>query len=150
MKGKGLAALLLVACLGGSARGEEPLVPGEVPPPPAHLTLSYQVKENLTLYSNELGTHLSNLSFNLVNLRFDAHTQRARLRLGGDFGKQLSLRIDGDVRFTGGMARVKTRVALGFVGRQLAFELPDFEMVPRSFGGERWVEVRLPVVEGKF
>jgi hypothetical protein len=148
--GKGLGALLLIGCLAGSARAEDPIQPGELPPPPAQLSMSHQIKEHLTLYSNELGAHLANMSFNLVNLRFDAHTQRARLRLGGEMGKQLSLRIDGDVHFQAGMARVKTRVALGFVGHQLAFELPDFEMVPRSFAGERWVEVRLPLLEGRF
>jgi hypothetical protein len=145
-----MAALVLVGSLAGSARAQEPTQPGELPPPPAHLSMSYQLKEHLTLYSNELGMHLSNLSFNLVNLRFDAHTQRARLRLGGEVGKQLSLRIDGDVHFQRGLARVRTRVELGVVGRQLKFELPDFEMVPRSFAGERWVEVRLPLLEGTF
>jgi hypothetical protein len=45
---------------------------------------------------------------------------------------------------------VTTKVELGIVGRQLKLELPDFEMVPRSFGNERWVEVRLPLLEGKF
>ncbi|HTM22858.1 MAG TPA: hypothetical protein VL172_20185 [Kofleriaceae bacterium] len=148
MKGIGIAAVLVLA-LAAEARAQDS-EPGELPPPPAQLSMSYQLREHLTLYGNELGAHLSTLSFNLVNFKFDGFDQRARLRLGGQLGSQLSLRIDGDVHFQHGLARVKTRVELGIVGRQLKLELPDFEMVPRSFGGERWVEVRLPLLEGTF
>ena len=145
--GKAAAALVLLASLAGPAEADEA---DGLPPPPIELSMSYQLKERLTLYSGELGQHLNALSFNLVDFDFNAHTRRAKLRLGGELGTQLSLRIDGDVRFQHGLARVATRVELGVVGRQFRLELPDFEMVPRTWAGERWVEVRLPLLEGRF
>lgn len=145
--GKAVVALALLACLAGPAAADEP---DDLPPPPVEMTMSYQLKERLTLYSGELGQHLNALSFNLVDFDFNAHTRHAKLRLGGELGSQLSLRIDGDVMFQRGIARVATRVDLAVVGRHLRFELPEFEMVPRTWAGERWVEVRLPLLEGRF
>lgn len=150
MSGRGsLAALVVIGCLGGTARADD-LTDDAVPAAPAELSMAYQLQEHLQVWGNELGTHLNTLSFNLVDMRFDAFARRAKLRLGGELGSQLSLRINGDIHFQHGLARVKTRVELGVVGHRFNVELPEFEMVPQSWAGERWVEVRLPLLEGHF
>ena len=112
--------------------------------------LSVRIKTQLTELSGELDKHLSALSFDLIGLRFDAHQNRAKVRVDAGDDQDLSLHVDSDVHFRGGAARVKAKVDLGLAGRRFSFELPEFDMVPRTWGDKRYVELRLPLIEGTF
>ena len=52
--------------------------------------------------------------------------------------------------FTQGKARVQGRIDLGIGSHEFHLELPDVDMVPASYRGERGVEVRLPLFERRW
>lgn len=111
------------------------------------LKLSEQITDELTELGNLLGAHLDVLSSDMLGVRFDGRRRLARVRLGGaDRGERLlTLRFAGDVHFTAGVARIQARLDLGVAGHVMQLELPDVEMAPASYRGERGVEVRLPL-----
>lgn len=109
------------------------------------LTLSQQIQDQLTELGNTLGYHASVLSADIIGLTFDARRRRMHARLGGGDDTMLAFRLASDVQFTDGLARINTKVDLTFRGRSLKFELPEMEMVPASYRGERGVELRLPI-----
>jgi len=80
----------------------------------------------------------------------DGRTQRAYVRVGGGHTHYLNFQMSSSWYFADGMARVAARVDLTIAGRQVELKLPDFEMVPTSFNGERYVEWRLPLLERRF
>src|SRR5262245_30824061 len=114
------------------------------------LSLEQQIEDRITEIGNELGTHLDLLSHDMVGLQVDGRGQRARLRVGAGNTRYLTFRMDSTWHFADGKARVATRFDLGVAGREVHLELPDFEMVPQSQFGERYVEVRLPLWERRF
>src|SRR5262245_58254472 len=159
-----IAGVLVSACVlgsGATAHAEdalavrdeelslEALEPLDLSTVPAGRPIAELIADRLTFLGDQLDVHLRALSFNHLDVRFDGKTRRARVRLARE-GDQLSLRIAGDIRFERGLARVTTRVDLGISGHVLHLQLPDVEMVPRSYGGERYVELRLPLFEGHF
>jgi hypothetical protein len=117
---------------------------------PKRRSLSGRVVDNLTVLGDELGLHLSALTADLVRFDFDFAQKHGRFKLGGGTGETLLLRVDGDVQVQGSVARIKSRVDLGLAGEQLSFQLPDLDLATQSVQGERAVELRLPLVEGKF
>lgn len=119
-------------------------------PDGAHLTLSQQLTDRLTLLGNTLGQHLDALSNELVSLRFDGRRRRAFVRLGGGDAQYLTLRLASDVHFTEGLARFTTRLDLGLAGHQLQLELPEIELTPTEYRGDRGVVVRLPLFRRSF
>jgi hypothetical protein len=119
-------------------------------PDSQRLTLSEQITDQLTALGNQLGYHLDLLSQDMVALRVDGRRRRAYVRLGAGEGEFLSFRLASDVHFTEGLARVATTVDLGIAGRTLHLELPDVEMAPASYRGERGVELRLPLFRRRF
>jgi len=119
-------------------------------PDSQRLTLSEQITDELSELGNTLGYHLDVLSHEMVALRVDGRRRRAYVRVGGGDGEYLTFRLASDVHFTDGLARVTTRVDLGIAGRRLQLELPEMEMVPASYRGERGVEIRLPLFRRTF
>lgn len=115
-----------------------------------HLTLSQQLTDQLTLLGNTLGHHLDVLSNDMLSLRFDGRRRRAYVRLGGGDAQYLTFRLASDVHFTEGLARVRLRVDLAIAGRALRLRLPDVEMTPTEYQGERGVVVRLPLFRRNF
>lgn len=114
------------------------------------LSLSAQIQERLTLLGNTLGYHLDVLSKETLTLRFDGRRRRAYVRVGGGEAQYLTFRLASDVHFTNGLARISTRVDLSVAGRALHLELPEVEMTPTEFHGERGVVVRLPLFRRSF
>jgi hypothetical protein len=114
------------------------------------LTLSEQLQDRLTLLGNTLGYHLDALSHETLTLRFDGRRRRAYVRLGGGEAQYLTFRLASDVHFTDGLARITTRVDLSVAGRALHLELPEVEMTPTEYHGERGVVVRLPLLRRSF
>ncbi len=109
------------------------------------LTLSQQIQDQLTALGNTLGYHASVLSNDIIGLSFDARRRRMQARFGGGDDQMLSFRLASDVQFTEGLARINTKIDLSFRGRSFQLALPEMEMVPASYRGERGVEVRLPL-----
>jgi len=142
-----LIGFALLAVLGGVARADRLT---DVPEPQPTLSLSERMTRNLTLIGDEVGQHLNAMSFELLDLRFDVRKKNAQLKLAAGDDEHLSLRVDSDIQFQSGYARVRAKIDLHVVGQRLSLELPEFDMVPRSYAGERYVEVRLPLIQHSF
>lgn len=108
-------------------------------------SLGVQITDRLTWLCNTLGQHLDLLSGDLVQLRFDGRQRRAHVRLGGGTSDALQIQLDGDVQFDDANARVRARIDLALRGHLLHLDLPDFEMSPAEYRGDRGVQLRLPV-----
>jgi hypothetical protein len=115
-----------------------------------HLTLSQQITEQLTVLGNTVGYHLDVLSKETLSLRFDGRRRRAYVRFGGGETQYLTFKLASDVHFTEGIARISTRVDLSVAGRALHLDLPEVEMTPTEYRGERGVVVRLPLFRRNF
>jgi len=114
------------------------------------LKLSVQITDELTELGNLIGTSMNELSDDMVGLKFDGRRRRAKLRLGTGEGEFLRFRVDTNWHFTQGRARVVAKVQLGIGSHQLDFELPDMDVVPASYRGERGVEIRIPFFERRW
>jgi hypothetical protein len=147
----GIAACLLA--LSGAAYAS-PIVPVdndlcEAPQIPKGRSFSDQIEEKLTRLGETVDGHLGRLTLDHIDFRFDGHERTARIRLRGESGR-MSLHLDSDILFDNGCARVDARITLAIGARRVHLDLPDFEMVPRSMNDERYVEYKLPLLEGSF
>jgi hypothetical protein len=114
------------------------------------LKLSVQITDELTELGNLIGTSMNELSNDMLGLTFDGRRRRAKLRLGTGDGEFLRFRLDSDWHFTQGRARVVAKVQVGIGKHQLNVDLPDMDVVPASYRGERGVEVRIPFFERRW
>jgi hypothetical protein len=151
---RGLAVGICAFALGAVAHADpridrDPMKMTEIP---GKLERSYsqQIADRLTWLGNELDHHVGKLSFDRFAIRVDGRERRARIRVGKGSGGAVSLRIDGDVVFDRGLARVDTRIGLSINGHDMQFVLPNIELVPSSYNGEKYVEVRVPLLSGDF
>ena len=119
-------------------------------PDAPRLSLSQQVQDQISEICNQIGGHLDVLTSDMMTVGVDVRKRRAWVRVGGGDEQYLTFRLASDVLFTDGLARVNTRIDLAFRGRKLQLELPEMEMVPASYHGERGVEVRLPLLRRRF
>ena len=116
---------------------------------PVRPRISEQIADEVTELGEEIDAHLGALSAGVVSLRFDGRARE--VHLGFDLrGDNVSVKFRSDVQVRGGVARVDARIDLRLVGRHVHVELPDFEVVPRSYDGDRYVELRLPLFTGRF
>jgi len=147
------AALVCVAAMSSVAEAEEGYLYDRLwprVPEGRHLKLSDQITDQLTVLGNTLGYHLDVLSRETLSLRFDGRRRRAYVRFGGGEGQYLTFRLASDVHFTDGLARVSTRIDLSIAGRALRLDLPEVEMTPTEYRGDRGVVVRLPLFRRNF
>lgn len=123
------------------------VVDGDLAPPrPMRRSVRQQLETGVTDLGFEMNTHLDRLSFGLLGLRLDGRGRTADLRLGRmRHGEGAT--IAGHVTFARGYARIDTRINVRLFGLDVDLDLPDVEVVPRSDFGERYVEVRVPIVE---
>lgn len=115
-----------------------------------HLRLSEQITDQLTELGNFMGEHMGVLSADVLSLQFDGRRRRAWFRIGGGDPRYLELKLASDVRFFNGRAQITARIDFAIAGRTIHLELPEMEMVPASYRGERGVEVRLPLFRRNF
>ena len=147
------AAIVCVAAMSSAAAADESSLYDRLwprVPQGNNLTLSQQITEQLTLLGNTLGYHLDVLSKETLTLRFDGRRRRAHVGLRAGEAQYLTLQLASDVHFTDGLARITTRVDLTVAGRALHLELPEVEMTPTEYHGERGVVVRLPLLRRSF
>ena len=119
-------------------------------PPSQRLKLSDQITDQLTELGNFIGTHVNVLSDDILMMKFDGRRKYARIRFGTAQDTYLRFNFDSDWYFAQGKARVQARVDLGIGTHQFHLELPDIDMVPASYRGDRGVEVRLPLFERRW
>ena len=119
-------------------------------PPSQRLKLSDQITEQLTELGNFIGTHVNVLSDDILMMKFDGRRRYARIRFGTGEDAYLRFKFDSDWYFQQGKARVQARLDLGIGTHQFHLELPDVDMVPASYRGDRGVEVRLPLFERRW
>jgi hypothetical protein len=136
---------IVVASLAGTARADND---HEYDPTFRGITAA-KVAEGVTELGDEIDAHLGALSAGVVSLKFDGRSRQ--IHLGFDLeGDNASFKFRSDVVVRGGVARIDARIDLRLVGRHVHVELPDVEVVPRSYDGDRYVEVRLPLLTGRF
>ena len=111
---------------------------------------SWRLAEKMTIAGDELSLSLRALTFDTMDLKFDGHTRRARMRMNAGKTDSFSFGIDGDIAFKRGYAQVDATFHLAVMGRSYKLDLPTFDVVPRSYEGDRYVELRVPVIDFKF
>lgn len=148
------SVLLLCAMADVAAANSEDLYNRLWPEMPSstRLTLSQQIQDQLTELGNTLGHHVNALSNDSIAFGFDGRRRRATVRLGLEDSPDsyVTFKIAGDVHFTEGVARARVRVDVGVAGHVVHIEVPDFEMAPTEYHGERGVEIRVPLYKRVF
>lgn len=153
MRSIGAVVAVLLGSTGTAAANDQALYERLWPEVPnsTRLTLSQQITDQLTELGNTVGHHMNVLSNEMLAMQFDGRRRRARVRFGsGNTESYLTFNVAGDVHFTQGVARVQAKIDLGIAGHIVSLELPDFEMAPASYRGERGVEIRVPLYKRTF
>lgn len=128
------------------------------PPAPALLTpmaaagatpRPQTIGEQFDAHLTRLETQIATLELDAIELRFDKRARRARLLLHGE-SSLLSFRLSSDISLRRGAAAFDARLEVAVAGHRLAIALPDVELAPRSYLGERYLEVRVPFVRRTF
>jgi hypothetical protein len=148
----GIAALLALALSAPAASADSELYDRLWPrvPEGRHLKLSEQITDQLTELGNFMGQHMNALSHDVLAMTFDGRRRRAFVRIGGGDARFLEFTLASDVRFYDGKAQINARIDLTIAGNKMQLELPEMEMVPASYRGERGVEVRVPLFRRHF
>ena len=115
------------------------------------LTISQEIADAFTELGNSVNQHMGELSDGRFGITFDGRRRRAFVRIDATTtDRYLVFHFSSDVHFTQGVARINAKLSLGIAGRVLEVELPDFEMAPAEYRGERGVEIRLPLFKRTF
>jgi hypothetical protein len=141
---KGIIAAALLCAFSASAGADSVI---EAPEVPDALPLTHRIEANLSLMSLELNSHLNRLSMDLMHVRFNARERRARFRLGSH-GASFGLKLDSDIKFQGGYARIQATLDLKIAGDAYRLELPEIDYVPKSLDGDYLI--RWPIIKGTF
>lgn len=120
------------------------LVPVRVRP-----SLGKQLENKMTLWTNELGDHLNALTGDMLDMHFDVRHRRGWLRIGSVSSRGGFL-FRGRIKIRGTVARIRPKLTLALRDSSLELELPPIEIASQNVRGERSVEVRLPIFEGRF
>jgi hypothetical protein len=119
-------------------------------PTAKQLTVAQQLTNAMTELGNQLGYHLDMLSNDRLALRFDGRSRKARVKFGMIDSDYATFTFDSIVHFTDGMAKITARLDLGIGTHVMHIELPDIEMLPTEYRGERGVELRVPIYRRYF
>ena len=119
-------------------------------PSSRQLTLSEQLTDAMTDLGNQLGYHLDQLSMDRFGLRFDGRQRRARVKFGMIDSDYATFKFDSVVHFSDGMAKISAVFDVGIGGHVMHIELPDIEMLPTEYHGERGVQLRVPLYRRYF
>jgi hypothetical protein len=143
----GLAALGIVMMSGAASADDLHLYDRMWPSVPTarQLTMGEQLTDAMTELGNTLGYHLDQLSNDMLALRFDGRQRRARVKFGMVDSEVATFAFDSVVHFSDGMAQITAQLDVGIAGHVVHLELPDIEMLPAEYHGERGVELRVPL-----
>ena len=79
--------------------------------------LGFQIKTTASDLGNEVGSHLSLLTGNLLDLELDVHNKHANIRIGA-MSKSV-MQINGHVRMRRDVARIRGSLELGWNGKPI-------------------------------
>lgn len=115
------------------------------------LTISQEIADAFTELGDGVNQTFSALSDGRFGLTFDGRRKRAFVRIDATTtDRYLVFHFSSNVHFTQGVARFNARFSIGIAGRVLEVELPDVEMAPAEYRGDRGVEIRLPLFKRHF
>lgn len=103
-----------------------------------------EMTDRMTELGNEIGHHMNLLSHDLISLQFDGRARHAKMRVGGGDDRFVTFAIGSDVQFVGTDAHVRPHLDLGFQDRHVHVDLPEFEIMPQSYQGDRVVVFLVP------
>lgn len=113
-------------------------------------TFSQQIQDELTELGNQLGYHLDQLSADTLEMKFDARKRKARVKFGLFDSEYATFTVDTLIRFQDGLAKIDARLCVGVANRVMHINLPEIEMLPTEYHGERGVQLRLPLYRHYF
>ena len=114
------------------------------------VTRADTVAERLVELGNKFfDQHVDTLSHDLLTVRIDGKQQRAQIAVGGD-SKHVGLRVASNVQISDGTAHISSRLAVAIGGKRMTVRLPNVDVAPTSYRGERGVELRLPLLRKTF
>lgn len=113
-------------------------------------TLSQQFTDTLSELGNQLGYHLDQLSGDTLEMKFDARKRKARVKFGLFDSEYATFTVDTLIRFQDGLAKIDARLCVGVADRVMHVNLPEIEMLPTEYHGERGVQLRLPLYRRYF
>ncbi|MEO7093036.1 MAG: hypothetical protein ABI175_07295 [Polyangiales bacterium] len=151
--GSGGGALVVVLALTSVARADDfslyerlwPSVPSS-----RQATLGQQFTDTLSELGNQLGYHLDQLSNDTLEMKFDARNRKARVKFGLFDSEYATFTFDSLIRFQDGLAKIDARLCVGIAGRVMHIDLPEVEMLPTEYHGERGIQLRLPLYRRYF
>lgn len=115
------------------------------------LTISQEIADAFTEFGSTLNQQLGQLSDGRFGITFDGRRRRAFVRIDATTTERyLVFHFSSDVQFTQGVARINAKLSLGIAGHVIDLELPDIEMAPAEYRGDRGVEIRLPLFKRYF
>lgn len=115
------------------------------------LTLSQEIADAFTELGNSVNQRVGELSEGRFALTFDGRRRRAFVRIDATTtDRYLVFHLASDVHFTQGVARITAKLSVGIAGHVIDVELPDVEMAPAEYRGDRGVEIRLPIFKRYF
>jgi hypothetical protein len=134
------------------AEPRDPLDPMAVGPTPGKLEKSFsqQIEDRLTWLGEEMDEHFGKLSMDRLAIRVNGRSKTAQISVGKGDGGTLSMRLGGDVKFEKGLAHIDAKIDLTINGHRMHLALPRIDLVPASYQGEHYLEVRLPILRGTF
>lgn len=120
-------------------------------PVSGRLTISQEIADAFTELGNSVNQHVGQLSDGRFGITFDGRRRRAFVRIDATSTERyLVFHFSSDVHFTQGVARITAKLQLGIAGHVVDLELPDVEMAPAEYRGDRGVEIRLPLFKRYF
>ncbi|MBA3541557.1 MAG: hypothetical protein H0T79_18230 [Deltaproteobacteria bacterium] len=148
----GVALAIVLATTSVAAGDSMSLLDQAWPRVPDHRgpSLAQRLTDTFSDLGNELGRHMHTLSGDRISMRFDGRQRRASFRVATGDPRYFTFVVATDIQFTGALARVRTRIDFSVHGRKLKLELPDFEMMPQSYQGDRIVVLLVPFFERRW
>lgn len=144
-RGASLLSCLLAA---GSAHAERPVPPAAAMTSAQPSSVGDDLAARLARLGEAIDAELSALSLDAVQFRIDGRARRAYLGVHRD-GARGGFRLETSIGVRRDAAAIDTRLEVAIGGRRLALVVP-IELAPRSYLGERYLEVRVPIIRQPF
>lgn len=162
MGSRALGASLVPCLLAiGTAHAERPVLPatamttpaptiggGALAPLPTPAIGDGDLATRLARLGEAIDAELAALSLDAVDFRIDGRARRAYIGVHRS-GRRVQFRLESAIGLRKDAAAIDTRLELAIAGHHLDVVIP-IELVPRSYLGERYLEVRVPIIRQPF
>jgi hypothetical protein len=142
------ASLVLGLLAAGPAHAERPVPPAAAMTSAPRPGIGDDLAARLARLGEAIDAELGALSLDAVQFRIDGRARRAYLGVHRD-GPRVGFRIESSIGVRRDAAAIDTRLEAAIGGRHLALVVP-IELVPRSYLGERYLEVSVPIIRQPF